>query len=127
LIREVEKIKLRFRKIKQRNNLAKRRNNLLKLEKKKMRFNMKKLILCIMLFLPCILTAQGLVDPAKIHAVKLKWIESEDGIIPTDAEQTTLDRVLVEATVSTVEDEEGVLLTGGTAGLLTPEEKFKLQ
>lgn len=74
-----------------------------------------------------ILTAQGLVDPAKIHAAKLKWIESEDGIIPTDAEQTTLDRVLVEATVSTVEDENGVHLTGGTAGLLTPEEKFKLQ
>jgi hypothetical protein len=81
---------------------------------------------------------QPLIDPEMIYAEQRKWVLAEDGknIIPADPNKTTLDKVLVPATVTVTTEEVEVegeteivtitKLTGGTAGLLTPEEKYKL-
>ena len=79
-----------------------------------------------------ILKDTGLIDPTKVYSEKMKWEKAGDGIAQADNEQTTLQNVLKIATVTTETstDEEGktiTTLTGGYAGLLTPEEKFKIQ
>lgn len=73
----------------------------------------------------------GLLDPTKTYAEQIVWVANEAG---NGAERknlpTTLDQVLVLATAETVvvgEGEEAITYRTGHAGLMTPEEKFKLE
>lgn len=73
----------------------------------------------------------GLLDPTKTYAEQIVWVANQAG---NGAERknlpTTLDQVLTLATAETVvvgEGEDAITYRTGHAGLMTPEEKFKLE
>lgn len=73
----------------------------------------------------------GLLDPTKTYAEQIVWVANQAG---DGAERknlpTTLDQVLTLATAETVvvgEGEDAITYRTGHAGLMTPEEKFKLE
>lgn len=73
----------------------------------------------------------GLVDHAKVYAEQVTWVAAEDGkSAKREVVPTTLDQVLTLATAETVnvgEGEDVISFRTGHAGLMTPEEKFKLE
>lgn len=73
----------------------------------------------------------GLVDHAKVYAEQITWVAAEDGkSAKREVVPTTLDQVLALATAETVttgEGEDVISFRTGHAGLMTPEEKFKLE
>jgi hypothetical protein len=73
----------------------------------------------------------GLIDPTKTYAEQIVWVATEDGRASERQNvPTTLDQVLVLATAETVnvgEGEDTISYRTGHAGLMTPEEKFKLE
>jgi hypothetical protein len=73
----------------------------------------------------------GLVDHAKVYAEQITWVAAEDGkSAKREVVPTTLDQILALATAETVtvgEGEDVISFRTGHAGLMTPEEKFKLE
>jgi hypothetical protein len=73
----------------------------------------------------------GLVDYSKVYAEQATWVAAEDGkSAKKEMAPSTLDQVLVLATAETVTvgtGEDAISFRTGHAGLMTPEEKFKLE
>lgn len=73
----------------------------------------------------------GLVDHTKVYAEQTTWVAAEDGkSAKKEMVPSTLDQVLVLATAETVTvgtGEDAISFRTGHAGLMTPEEKFKLE
>lgn len=78
---------------------------------------------------------KGLIDPNKVLVEQLIWTKSADGteLEPASSVQKTLADVLVPAHVdyhiekNEESGEDFVIFQDGHAGLITPEEKFKLE
>ena len=73
----------------------------------------------------------GLVDHTKVYAEQATWVAAEDGkSAKKEMVPSTLDQVLALATAETVTvgtGEDAISFRTGHAGLMTPEEKFKLE